>query len=260
MGTIPEVAIALFRTPPDRFVAERDALVKELRAQGRDDDAATVKALRKPSATVWALNQLAERESEALATLFETGRALRAAQSDAIAGSSSAALVEAGAERRAAAARLTTAAVAILDEGGHRGAAQSDAIALALEAAAVDPDLGAELAGGTLEKLPTAGGDMGFGGVPPMTALTGGAGTRRRPAVRRAPRRRGSVGTRHRARGRGAPARGRRPSGSSARGATRRARAPHGSARRGRVGRAGGRARGGTGRAYRRRRRGMTGG
>lgn len=176
MGTIPEVAIALFRTPPDRFVAERDALVKELRAQGRDDDAATVKALRKPSATVWALNQLAERESEALATLFETGRALRAAQSDAIAGSSSAALVEAGAERRAAVGRLTTAAVAILDEGGHRGAAQSDAVALALEAAAVDPDLGAELAGGTLEKLPTAGGDMGFGGVPAMTALTGGAG------------------------------------------------------------------------------------
>ncbi len=175
MGTIPEVAIALFRTPPDRFVAERDALVKELRAQGRDDDAATVKALRKPTATVWALNQLADRESEALAALFETGRALRAAQSDAIAGSSSAALVEAGAERRAAVGRLTTAAVAILDEGGHRGAAQSDAIALALEAAAVDPDLGAELAGGTLEKLPTAGGDMGFGGVPAMTALTGGA-------------------------------------------------------------------------------------
>lgn len=175
MGTIPEVAIALFRTPPDRFVAERDALAKELRAQGRDDDAATVKALRKPTATVWALNQLAERESEALAALFETGRALRAAQSAAIAGSSSAALVEAGAERRAAVGRLTTAAVAILDEGGHRGAAQSDPIALALEAAAVDPDIGAELAGGTLEKLPAASGDMGFGGVPGMTALTGGA-------------------------------------------------------------------------------------
>ena len=162
MGTIPEVAIALFRTPPDRFVAERDALVKELRAQGRDDDAATVKALRKPSATVWALNQLAEREvGGAGDPLFETGRALRAAQSDAIAGSSSAALVEAGAERRAAVGRLTTATVAILDEGGHRGAAQSDAVAQALEAAAVDPDLGAELAAGTLEKLPTAAGTWG---------------------------------------------------------------------------------------------------
>jgi hypothetical protein len=175
MGTVPEVAITLFRTPPDRFIAERDVLVKELRAQGRDDDAATVKALRKPTATVWALNQLAAREANALAELFETGRSLRAAQSDAIAGSSSAALVEAGGRRRAAVGRLTTATVTILEEGGHRGAAQSDAIAQALEAASVDPALGAELAAGTLEKLPAAGGDMGFGGAPAMTALTGGA-------------------------------------------------------------------------------------
>jgi hypothetical protein len=175
MGTIPEVALALFRTPPDRFVAVRDALVKDLRAQGRDEDAAAVKTLRKPTATVWALNQLADHEADALASLFETGRALRSAQSDALAGNSSAALVEAGGERRVAVGRLTAATVAILDEGGHRGAAQSDAIAQALEAASVDPDLGAELAAGTLEKLPTAAGDMGFGGVPAMTALAGGA-------------------------------------------------------------------------------------
>ncbi len=176
MGTVPEVALALFRTPPDRFIAARDALVKELRAQGRDADATVVRALRKPTATVWALNQLAERDAEALAALFEAGRALRAAQSEAIAGSSSSALVEAGGERRAAVGRLTTSTVGILDEGGHRGAAQSDAIAQALEAASVDPDVGAELAAGTLEKLPAASGDMGFGGLPAMTALTGGGG------------------------------------------------------------------------------------
>jgi hypothetical protein len=174
MGTLPDAAIALFRTPPDRFIAERDALVKELRAAGRDDDAAAVKKLRKPTATVWALNQLAEREPEALAALFEAGRALRAAQSEAIAGDTSGALVDAGASRRAAVGRLTAATVAILDEGGHRGAAQADAIAQALEAASVDSDIGAELAAGTLEKVPTAPSDMGFGGMPAMTALTGG--------------------------------------------------------------------------------------
>src|SRR3954471_6252383 len=176
MGTLPEAAIALFRTPPDRFIAERDALVKELRAAGRDDDTATVKALRKPTATVWALNQLAARESGGLAALFEAGRALRAAQSEAIAGSSSNALVEAGGARRSAVAHLTTATVALLDEGGHKGAAQADAITQALEAASVDADIGAELSAGTLEKLPTAPSDMGFGGLPAMTALTGGAG------------------------------------------------------------------------------------
>jgi len=177
MDTLPEDAIALFRTPPDRFVAERDALVKELRSAGRDDDATAVKALRRPTAAVWALNQLAEKEPDALNTLFEAGRALRAAQSEAIAGSSSSALVEAGAERRAAIGRLTAGTVAILDEGGHRGAAQTDAIAQALEAASVDAGIGAELAAGTLEKLPSAPSDMGFGGLPAMTALTGGAGT-----------------------------------------------------------------------------------
>jgi hypothetical protein len=174
MGTLPEAAIALFRTPPDRFIAERDALVKELRGAGRDDDAAAVKALRKPTATVWALNQLADREPDGLAALFEAGRALRAAQSEAIAGSSSSALVEAGAARRSAVGNLTTATVTVLDEAGHRGAAQTDAIAQALEAASVDPDIGAELSAGTLEKLPTAAADMGFGGMPAMTALTGG--------------------------------------------------------------------------------------
>jgi hypothetical protein len=185
MATLPEAAIALFRTPPDRFIAERDALVKTLRAAGHYDDATAVKTLRKPTATVWALNQLAEREPDALAALFEAGRALRAAQSEAIAGSSSSALVEAGGSRRAAVGRLTTSTVAILDEGVHRGAAQTDAIAQALEAASVDPDIGAELSAGTLEKLPTAAADMGFGGMPAMTALTGGGdatGERRGPS------------------------------------------------------------------------------
>src|SRR3954449_5193010 len=176
MGTLPEAAISLFRVPPDRFVAERDALVKELRSVDRDDDAAAVKALRKPTATVWALNQLADRDPDALSALFDTGRALRAAQSEAIAGDTSGALVEAGSARRAGVGRLTTATVAILDEGGHRGAAQTDAITQALEAASVDADIGAELSAGTLEKLPTAPSDMGFGGLPAMTALTGGAG------------------------------------------------------------------------------------
>src|SRR3954451_17747503 len=174
MGMLPEAAISLFRVPPDRFVAERDALVKQLRSVDRDDDAAAVKALRKPTATVWALNQLADRDPDALTALFDSGRALRAAQSEAIAGDTSGALVEAGSARRAAVGRLTAATVAILDEGGHRGAAQTDAITQALEAASVDADIGAELSAGTLETLPTTAGDMGFGGMPVMTALTGG--------------------------------------------------------------------------------------
>src|SRR5437867_2451116 len=88
MVEIPDEARALFRTPPDRFVAERDAVVKGLGADGRDGEAAVVKSLRKPTASVWALNQLADREPEALAALFEAGRALRAAHQEALAGGS----------------------------------------------------------------------------------------------------------------------------------------------------------------------------
>src|ERR1043165_6740048 len=82
----PAEAAPLFRVEPDRFVAERDDLVKRLRAEGRDGDAASVKALRKPTAVVWALNQLTARDREGLDALFEAGQRLRAAQQGALAG------------------------------------------------------------------------------------------------------------------------------------------------------------------------------
>ena len=61
MSEPPAEAAALFRVEPSSFVSERDTLVKQLKADARDDDAAVVKALRKPTAVVWALNQLASR-------------------------------------------------------------------------------------------------------------------------------------------------------------------------------------------------------
>ena len=97
---LPDEAAELFRVPPEDFIAERDALVQRLRAEGRDEDATAVKALRKPTTVVWALNQLAAREPDALAALFEAGRDLRAAQQAALAGKPS------GAEDL----RITTAA------------------------------------------------------------------------------------------------------------------------------------------------------
>jgi hypothetical protein len=64
--------------PLDGFVARRDALVKQLRAAGRSDDAGTVKALRKPRINAWALDALvlaepteADRLASAVATMAE---------------------------------------------------------------------------------------------------------------------------------------------------------------------------------------------
>src|SRR5688572_24531002 len=53
---LEEGIVGVYAGPLDAFVARRDALVKELRAAGRRDDAGTVKNLRKPSRVAWALD------------------------------------------------------------------------------------------------------------------------------------------------------------------------------------------------------------
>ena len=204
---LPDEAAELFRVPPEGFIAERDAAVQRLRAEGRDDDATAVKALRKPTTLVWALNQLAAREPDTLAALFEAGRDLRAAQQAALAGKSSGAeeLRVTTAARREAVARARDAAVAILEEAGHRGPGQADAIASALEAASTDTTAGAALASGTLVKAPSAAG-LGFGELPTMTAVPGGGGRKEAPAPDTARRRREREAAQTRARNRRAAA------------------------------------------------------
>ncbi len=174
MSDLPAEAADLFRIEPERFIAERDALVQRLRDGGRDTDAETVKRLRKPTSVVWALNQLSTRDREGLDGLFEAGREVRAAQQAALSGGRGDDLVDASARRRDAVSRLTPVAVAALDERGNRGAAQADAIASALDAASTDPAIGALLASGTLEKVPTTSGDLGFGDLPAVAAVPGG--------------------------------------------------------------------------------------
>jgi hypothetical protein len=170
----PVEAAELFRAPPERFIAERDDLAKRLRAEGRDEDAEAVKALRKPTAVVWGLDQLASREPDALAALFEAGRALRAAQQAALGGGGADELLAATAARRAVVRPLAATTVEILNEAGHRGDTQRDAIASALEIASVDATVGAQLAAGMLQKLPTGVADLGLGDGPALTGLEGG--------------------------------------------------------------------------------------
>jgi hypothetical protein len=59
MSMIPESAPALFALDPNDFVTARDQRARELRAAGEKDEAAAVKALRRPTVPVWALNQVA---------------------------------------------------------------------------------------------------------------------------------------------------------------------------------------------------------
>jgi hypothetical protein len=160
----------LYAQPPDGFIAARDALVKELKAAGKDDDAATVKKLRRPSVVAWAVNQAAREAPDQVTALRDAGQALRRAQRKALSGGGGDELRAATDERRAVVQQLVAAAVAAI---GERGTSHRDAIAATLEAAAVDDELGERLSAGMLDKeaQPTAG----FGAIEGFEVLTGGA-------------------------------------------------------------------------------------
>jgi hypothetical protein len=56
---LPPESDRLLALRPSEFVAERQRLARELREAGREDDAAAVAALRKPSTVVFAVNRAA---------------------------------------------------------------------------------------------------------------------------------------------------------------------------------------------------------
>ena len=68
------------------FVAERDALAKQLRADGRRDEAAAVKALGKPTVAAWAANQAVRSQKKPARDLWKAGDQLSAAHDAVLAG------------------------------------------------------------------------------------------------------------------------------------------------------------------------------
>lgn len=59
MDDVSELGESLLSVASDEFVRERQRLARELRAEGRNDDAAAIAALRKPSPVVLAANRAA---------------------------------------------------------------------------------------------------------------------------------------------------------------------------------------------------------
>jgi hypothetical protein len=68
-------AEGLYRLPIASFIEARDALAARRRAAGDRDGAARVRALRKPSASAWAVNQLHWWERAALGQFLAAARA-----------------------------------------------------------------------------------------------------------------------------------------------------------------------------------------
>jgi len=142
----------LYGLPLERFTERRNALVKELRKEGRREEATEVSNLRKPSVAAWAVNQLVRTQRKDVANLFEAGDDLRDAQSQLLAGRGEAdALRDAVEAERAAVDQLIHRARGLLSSEGHELTSVTlERVSETLNAAALDEDLRAQVSDGCL--------------------------------------------------------------------------------------------------------------
>ncbi len=77
---VPDAAHALFSLDPKDFVTARDQLAKNLQNEGDKDGAKTVKALRRPTVPIWALNQVAREQPDEIEALVAASSQAHAAQ------------------------------------------------------------------------------------------------------------------------------------------------------------------------------------
>lgn len=193
LAVVPELDTELDRLyglPLEEFTAARNELATRLRKAGQADAAERVRALRKPSVAVWAVNQLARRHADEVDDLLEAGKRLRDAQARALRGTGADAVREATAAERAALRKLTRIAERLLaEEGRGTSAATRERVAATLRAAAVDPDAAGLLAAG---RLPDEVESSGFAALAAMAPPP--SKTRRRGAAKREDARRPSPG------------------------------------------------------------------
>jgi hypothetical protein len=144
----------LYGLPLSEFTSARNSLVKNQRAQGRDEDARTVAALSKPVLSAWAINQLARRYRSELEDLTEITTTAEDAQDAAT-------LRDAGRARRQTIAHLVGRSKQILEESGHAATpATLERISRTLQASSVGEQRSALLAGRLTRDLEPGGLDF----------------------------------------------------------------------------------------------------
>jgi hypothetical protein len=155
MALSDDRADALYGLPLEQFVAERGALAKALRAEGDRTGADEVRRLPKPTIAAWAVNIAVREHPDATRALAEAARLLSDVQQELLAGGRPSALREASERARAAVEALVAAAPA-------SGTATVDNVRATLQAAAVDPNVLAEVTAGRIARERAA---SGFGGL-----------------------------------------------------------------------------------------------
>lgn len=114
---------ALFQLPLSEFTGARNELAKRLKNEGRAVDAERVKALVKPPAPAWAVNQIYWQDPKAFGRLLVVGERIRKAQTGQLKNADLRALID---EKKLLALTLLTNAAVILEEAGH--VASADAV------------------------------------------------------------------------------------------------------------------------------------
>lgn len=143
MDDLDAAVAVVYAQPPSGFVAARTALVKELKAAKRKEDATEVAALRRPTKQAWALGEAVRRAPEAAAAFF----------------SAVAALAHPDGDLRQRTNDLRAATGALVEAAGDLDPGEATA---ALLAVAADPGATGALRRGRLAEVPASG---GFGGL-----------------------------------------------------------------------------------------------
>jgi tetratricopeptide (TPR) repeat protein len=115
MAKLDDDINALFKAPLTEFIAARKALAARLKKDGFASEAEWVKALAKPSISVWTVNQLYWQHREEFDELIATGRRFRKAQ----ASGKMVNMREALDARREALSHLSDLAIEVLRDAGN---------------------------------------------------------------------------------------------------------------------------------------------
>ena len=129
---------ALYELVPEDFVAARDALARSV----KNPERARVKALRRPTAAAWVVNQLARREHDQVRELLDIGVQLRTAQQR---GRGDHLRALAGQRRALTDLLLKSARRIAIDAGRPFSADVQAAVTASLDAAIADADSGEAL-------------------------------------------------------------------------------------------------------------------
>jgi hypothetical protein len=145
---------ALYGHPPERFVAERNALVSRLRADGDNAQAERIAKLRRPTLAASAINRAVLQWPGKASGLVAAGRELRRVHENALKTASDPELLRSAArQERSAVEDMEDAALQILREEGKAPSADVERrLRETLEAVALDDDVMERFANGMLEQ------------------------------------------------------------------------------------------------------------